>query len=79
MRFNNAPVSGHEADVGSRTSVRYTNFIYEGLRESDEETIIAFWCKEPPCDRGALPACPFTCPTNRKCSSHRLVSPWGAI
>lgn len=54
MRFNDAPTEGFHQDVGNRTTVRFTNFIYEGIRMSPDETVVAFWCKDPPCERGAF-------------------------
>lgn len=43
MRLNNAPTKGHEPDVGSRTSVRFTNEAYQGFREAGDEAVIGKW------------------------------------
>lgn len=53
FRFNNAPTKGYEADVGSKTSVRYTNAAFQGFRERDDEAVMAKWCNEfKRCGRG---------------------------
>ncbi|KAK3251206.1 hypothetical protein CYMTET_39446 [Cymbomonas tetramitiformis] len=52
LRFNNAVTKGFEQDVGSKTTLRITNGIYEGFREGSE-AVIARWCSKAPCD-GAL-------------------------
>ncbi|XRB18794.1 glycosyltransferase family 29 protein [Pseudoscourfieldia marina] len=51
MRINNAPVRGFEDDVGSKTTLRYTNNYSEGFREQENETVVAGkWCIHgPPC------------------------------
>ena len=36
-RFNNAPTKRHERDVGSFTTLRYTNNFYERYREAPGE------------------------------------------
>ena len=41
MRINNAPVRGFEDDVGSKTTLRYTNNYSEGFREQENETVVA--------------------------------------
>ncbi len=52
VRLNRAPVKGFERDVGSFTTLRYTNNFNEGFREFDSEAVIASkWCSSgPPCD-----------------------------
>eukprot|EP00239_Pterosperma_sp_CCMP1384_P001684 CAMPEP_0197844558 /NCGR_PEP_ID=MMETSP1438-20131217/1541_1 /TAXON_ID=1461541 /ORGANISM="Pterosperma sp., Strain CCMP1384" /LENGTH=359 /DNA_ID=CAMNT_0043455397 /DNA_START=117 /DNA_END=1193 /DNA_ORIENTATION=+ len=49
LRLNNAPTQGYEKDVGSFTSLRYTNMRYSGWRENEEdsaaEPVIGKWCK----------------------------------
>lgn len=51
VRLNRAPVRGFESDVGSFTTLRYTNNFNEGFREVDHEAVIASkWCSAgPPC------------------------------
>ena len=36
FRFNNAPTKGYQKDVGSKTSVRFTNAAFQGFREAGE-------------------------------------------
>lgn len=52
VRLNRAPVNGFERDVGSFTTLRYTNNFNEGFREFDGEAVVASkWCASgPPCD-----------------------------
>ena len=52
VRLNRAPVKGFERDVGSFTTLRYTNNFNEGFREFDTEAVVASkWCSSgPPCD-----------------------------
>ena len=52
VRLNRAPVKGFERDVGSFTTLRYTNNFNEGYREYDTEAVVASkWCSSgPPCD-----------------------------
>jgi hypothetical protein len=52
LRFNDAPTAGFEQDVGRKTSIRYTNYIYEGLRRETDEAVIGSWCTKKPCDEG---------------------------
>jgi len=47
FRFNNAPTDGYEEDVGSKTSVRFTNAIFQGFRERASDTVLAKWCTGP--------------------------------
>ena len=35
-----------QADVGSKTSVRWTNAAFQGFREQEGEAVIAKWCHE---------------------------------
>mmetsp|Transcript_25860 Transcript_25860/g.63646 ORF Transcript_25860/g.63646 Transcript_25860/m.63646 type:complete len:473 (+) Transcript_25860:201-1619(+) len=54
VRLNRAPVQGFERDVGSFTTLRYTNNLNEGFREfiNSEAVISSKWCSSgPPCDR----------------------------
>lgn len=52
VRLNRAPVKGFERDVGSFTTLRYTNNFNEGYREFNTEAVVASkWCSSgPPCD-----------------------------
>lgn len=52
VRLNRAPVKGFEHDVGSFTTLRYTNNFNEGFREVDSEAVLSSkWCSTgPPCD-----------------------------
>lgn len=43
LRLNNAPTVGYERHVGSFTSVRLTNTQYEGVREYNDEAVLAKW------------------------------------
>ena len=42
MRLNDAPTVGYEADVGARTTVRFSNSNYEGFREQEGEAVIGW-------------------------------------
>ncbi|KAK3266218.1 hypothetical protein CYMTET_25143 [Cymbomonas tetramitiformis] len=45
VRLNNGPTRSHEAKVGSKTTIRFTNSAYQGFREMDEEAVLAKFCK----------------------------------
>ena len=52
LRLNNAPTKGHEVDVGSRTTVRFTNEAYQGMREHVTEALVGKWhIQNPRADR----------------------------
>ena len=52
LRLNNAPTKGHEVDVGSRTTVRFTNEAYQGMREHAMEALVGKWqIQNPRADR----------------------------
>ena len=47
FRFNNAPTNRYEEDVGEKTSVRFTNAIFQGFRERASDVVLAKWCTGP--------------------------------
>lgn len=57
MRMNDAFSSGHEEDVGTFTTLRYTDPSTEGFRQKPREAVISSWCTSPegpPCTVEAL-------------------------